>query len=376
LRDRAISAVRLAGLTILVFGLSVPGESWAGSSGGASAPPPPTINRISCIPTAAGLCPPDGSLARGANVRVTGTALSRVRQLVFLGRRGSSDDATARPMRRSGRHLEARVPARAASGYVVAVSNTGRSRTHEHVRVMDPVPLGDRGQAKFYYDGSRKPSFNVHVSRAAQARVELVREANGALVKAWSFELVPGQEQAIKWEGDGSNGPQPPGRYRFRLAGDAVSAASATQDREAAFTFYDHIFPIRGKHNLGYSATNNFGGGRNHQGQDMFARCGTPIVAARGGTVQYAGYHSAAGYYVVIDGRDTGFDYGYMHMRRPPLVRTGQRVLTAQPIGEVGETGRAHGCHLHFEVWTAPGWYTGGRPIDPLPFVKAWDSYS
>ena len=46
-----------------------------------------------------------------------------------------------------------------------------------------------------------------------------------------------------------------------------------------------------------------------------------------------------------------------------PLVRTGQRVFTGQALGEVGDTGRASGCHLHFELWSAPGWYQGGSPV-------------
>jgi murein DD-endopeptidase MepM/ murein hydrolase activator NlpD len=108
----------------------------------------------------------------------------------------------------------------------------------------------------------------------------------------------------------------------------------------------------------------------------MFARCGTRIAAARGGRVQYVGYHPAAGYYAVIDGAETDVDYVYMHMLSPPLVETGQRVFTGQKIGEVGETGRATGCHLHFELWSAPGWYQGGQAFDPLPSLKRWDSYS
>jgi murein DD-endopeptidase MepM/ murein hydrolase activator NlpD len=42
----------------------------------------------------------------------------------------------------------------------------------------------------------------------------------------------------------------------------------------------------------------------------------------------------------------------------------------------VGDTGDASACHLHFEIWTAPGWYDGGHVIDPLASLQAWDSFS
>jgi murein DD-endopeptidase MepM/ murein hydrolase activator NlpD len=47
-----------------------------------------------------------------------------------------------------------------------------------------------------------------------------------------------------------------------------------------------------------------------------------------------------------------------------------------QQIGRVGASGNASGCHLHFEHWSAPGWYSGGAPYDPLPELLSWDSYS
>ena len=54
----------------------------------------------------------------------------------------------------------------------------------------------------------------------------------------------------------------------------------------------------------------------------------------------------------------------------PRRCRTGEPVRTGQPIGIVGDTGDATACHLHFEIWTAPGWYEGGSPIDPLPYLE------
>ncbi len=106
------------------------------------------------------------------------------------------------------------------------------------------------------------------------------------------------------------------------------------------------------------------------------ASCGQTEVAARGGKVQYAGYEANAGNYLVIDGKGTGFDFMYAHLAQPSPLKTGASVRTGQPIGIVGETGDATACHLHFEIWTAPGWYEGGSPIDPLPYLQKWDRYS
>jgi len=175
------------------------------------------------------------------------------------------------------------------------------------------------------------------------------------------------------------------GRLRLLTYGDeriqsarplTVRPGASKANPDDASPSADGVFPIAGPHDMGQTATNNFGGGRGHKGQDMFAACGTRVAAARGGTVKFAGYHSAAGNYVVIDGAGTDVDYVYMHMRDAPLVRTSQRVFTGQQLGVVGETGRATGCHLHFELWSGPGWYDGGAAFDPLPSLRAWDAYS
>ncbi len=132
------------------------------------------------------------------------------------------------------------------------------------------------------------------------------------------------------------------------------------------------VFPVQGAHDYG-TEINRFGGGRNHKGQDVFAKCRTPIVAAVSGVVSYNRFHAQGGNYVVVKA-DDGTGQAYMHMLSPGSVKPGRRVAAGQQIGQVGETGRASGCHLHFELWTAPGWYEGGQAIDPLPTLKRWDA--
>jgi murein DD-endopeptidase MepM/ murein hydrolase activator NlpD len=136
------------------------------------------------------------------------------------------------------------------------------------------------------------------------------------------------------------------------------------------------VFPIAGPHDLGRIATNGFGGGRGHSGQDMFAPCGTPVVASQGGTVREADFHPVGGNFIVLTEEHTGLDAVYMHLAHRPRLRAKEKVETDQRIGSVGATGNAWGCHLHFELWTAPGWYAGGEPFDPLPRLKRWDAGS
>jgi murein DD-endopeptidase MepM/ murein hydrolase activator NlpD len=130
------------------------------------------------------------------------------------------------------------------------------------------------------------------------------------------------------------------------------------------------VFPVRGPHTFGSSGA-KFGaprGGYAHQGQDVMASCGTRLVSIRRARVVFRDYHSAAGNYVVLQNLGTNTQFAYMHLLRPSPLRLGQTVGAGQLVGLVGQTGRAYGCHLHFEYWVGQ-WQTGGRPIDPLPYL-------
>ena len=130
------------------------------------------------------------------------------------------------------------------------------------------------------------------------------------------------------------------------------------------------VFPVLGKVSYGGFA-NRFGGGRGHDGHDIFADCGTPLVAAASGEVTDAKFHGSAGNYVVIR-TESGRDHFYAHLRLPAAVAVGEKVDAGERLGSVGDSGNAWDCHLHFEVWTAPGWYEGGAARDPKPDLDRW----
>jgi murein DD-endopeptidase MepM/ murein hydrolase activator NlpD len=138
-------------------------------------------------------------------------------------------------------------------------------------------------------------------------------------------------------------------------------------------TTSDGVFPVRGKHSYG----DGFGAGRNHKGQDVMAHCGTKLVAAQGGRIQVNKSHSAAGNYIVVDIAGSRIDHVYAHLRRRAVLRKGQTVATGETIGKVGDSGNATACHLHFELWSRPGYYEGGRAMTSVTRqLKAWDRTS
>jgi murein DD-endopeptidase MepM/ murein hydrolase activator NlpD len=239
---------------------------------------------------------------------------------------------------------------------------------------------------KSFYYGFRYPSLNFVIS-STQAqndlRIDVVDVAGESVRTFFRNDVAPNVETRIRWDGTTNLGrPAPNGRYSFQISSQAgtppARPATTSEALSLSFDFFGYAFPIMGPHEFG-GAAGRFGAGRSghtHQGQDTMAACGTPLVAARGGTVQYSGYQSLAGNYIVIDGKGTTLDFMYAHLAEPSPLQTGEPVRTGQPIGVVGDTGDATACHLHFEIWTAPGWYEGGSPIDPLPYLEKWDRYS
>jgi murein DD-endopeptidase MepM/ murein hydrolase activator NlpD len=356
----------------------------------------PTVSRTDCRTSCAGI-----DVARaGSTVRVIGRNLELTTRVVLLGARGSKDDVAVKPKVRKPSYVEIVVPARARSGAVRVVNRDGLTGDSPKVLAIATADAGTRLASagpglvdarvvarKVFFAGRSKAqlSYLVKGSQPLPLRVELVHLATKNVVRSWDLGLVaPQNTYTLTWNGLAGGKVPDDGRYQFRIYvtqanGKRVRATAAqTPSGSSTFDFLRHIFPVRGRHDYGQEGA-RFGAGREghtHQGQDVMAACGTPLVAARGGTVQYAGVQSAAGNYLVIDGDGTSVDYAYMHLRDAVTQTKGQKVFTGEVIGYVGDTGDASACHLHFEMWAGPGWYEGGSPFDPLPSLLSWDRLS
>jgi murein DD-endopeptidase MepM/ murein hydrolase activator NlpD len=310
--------------------------------------------------------------------------MGAVKQIVFLGKKGARDDRKATVTAVTEFGLDVVVPAGARTGTLRAINGDGNQSKPSKLplKIVGQGVKGPRLDAlvdsgKIFYDGARKPVLRIFTGVAAAAvQIELARPLDPFVMATWTESaLTAGGVRTVLWDGRVLGKPVTDGRYEFRvrIVGAGARSAQAEPTVVEPFTYLSFRFPVDGRHNYGQSAA-RFGSGRSgrgHQGQDVFARCGTPIVAARGGVVIDRKRHSLAGNYVVID-TDGADDHMYAHMRKPALVKKGARVGTGELIGYVGDTGDAAGCHLHFEAW--PSGYQKGSPIDPRPLLKAWDA--
>ena len=138
------------------------------------------------------------------------------------------------------------------------------------------------------------------------------------------------------------------------------------QYREAAFKT-PFAMPVRTavRYTSGFGNRRDpFGRGiRGHEGQDMAGAYGSPIYATADGVVTHAGWQSGYGRLVKIR-HAHGFETRYGHLAQV-RVELGQKVSRGDRIGDMGNSGRSTGTHLHYEV------RIGGSAKNPMTFIKA-----
>ena len=126
-------------------------------------------------------------------------------------------------------------------------------------------------------------------------------------------------------------------------------------------------FPVAGKRsNIGsFWGADRDGGRRRHQGIDIFAKKGTPVVAISDGVISSKGNTPRGGKVLWLQSSKHPWTAYYAHLDKQ-FVKEGQYVRKGQVLGTVGKTGNARTtpAHLHF------GMYTNRGAINPLPYVK------
>ena len=131
------------------------------------------------------------------------------------------------------------------------------------------------------------------------------------------------------------------------------------------------VFPVYGKHTF----SDTWGAARAdtgfHEGNDIFATAGTPVVAVCDGTLNRVGTLPISGNRLWVKCTKGGDSFFYAHLSSFASDTHGRAKVTAgQVVGFVGSTGDAEQTppHLHFEVH--PG---DGDAVDPYPFLRAWE---
>lgn len=258
-----------------------------------------------------------------------------------------------------------------ASALVAALSPAGSSAANSFHRlegVVSPkesVPSSVAPQRIiFRFSGRRAVRTEIRISRLPGG------SGGGRIVKRiLTGPLRPGRWYRRAWNGlDQKRRLVAAGRYRVRIG--PVGGRLRTLSR---IRLHGHTFPVDGPHGVrGYVGVFGAGrtGGRIHEGFDVTADCGTPLVAVRSGTILKSAYDpELKGNYVVLKGRSERRTYLYAHLIRPAPVRAGQKVRAGRRIGTVGQTGNAAStpCHLHIEVRSR------GRLLDPEPLLNSWD---
>jgi murein DD-endopeptidase MepM/ murein hydrolase activator NlpD len=192
-------------------------------------------------------------------------------------------------------------------------------------------------------------------------RVEAVEDASRRLAE------ISGVDQDQQPVMNGAGGP-------FLPMDEATAVEYKTNQLEQELRAYEvvlreraavpAIWPVEGTLESGYGGRRNPFGGSSyeyHEGQDIEAEMGAPVVATASGTVTIACAQNGYGNVVYID-HGNGLSTRYGHLSQIDAT-VGQRIARGEVLGRVGSTGRSTGPHLHYEV------RINNDPVNPRPYL-------
>ena len=176
--------------------------------------------------------------------------------------------------------------------------------------------------------------------RAAEKKAAEKRAAERKAAEKRAAEKKAAEQEKPRDNSGGNNNPP---------SNSSSMAWPVPSSRRISSSYGYRIHPISGVNQL-------------HTGIDIAAPSGTPIVAANGGTVLFAGWQGGYGYTVIID-HGGGIVTLYAHCSSLH-VSGGQVVSRGQTIASMGSTGNSTGPHLHFEV------RKNSNYVNPLPYIR------
>ncbi|TKW67687.1 MAG: M23 family metallopeptidase [Paracoccus denitrificans] len=136
-------------------------------------------------------------------------------------------------------------------------------------------------------------------------------------------------------------------------------------DQVNRYKIASNLLPLDMPVKSAFRYTSGFGArwGRAHKGIDLAGPVGTAILATGDGTVKFAGRQSGYGNVIIVE-HALGTETRYAHLSKI-RVQAGQKVSRGSQIGDMGNTGRSTGPHLHYEV------RVNGEAVNPMSFIKA-----
>jgi len=170
--------------------------------------------------------------------------------------------------------------------------------------------------------------------------------------------------------------------YRRDRAVNTIDQFAAVYEKYQTLELDQHVFPIPKRYNYSYRSTwgdpRGWGGRRIHEGTDIFADYGTPVLATGYGVVEVVGWNRYGGWRVGIRDMDNVYHYfAHLSSFRKGL-KVGDIVEPGQVIGYVGSSGYGRPGtsgkfppHLHYGMYKDTG--SAEWPFDPYPHLRRWE---
>src|SRR3954451_13176609 len=182
--------------------------------GGAAPSVPATASTVTCRT----LCGSFTAARPGSSVRVLGSSLQDVTQVVFLGGKSGADDVSAPATVVDATHVDAVVPQGARSGRVELLNADGAASraTRKRLRITTAAATGGLAarvaQSRVLFDGTTPATLDLYGGPAAQGGVsiDLLHQPDGAVVAHWDVGAIPtGTVQSVVWDATVSGKPAP-----------------------------------------------------------------------------------------------------------------------------------------------------------------------